>query len=69
MAKQREKTSKRDKAPVTHLTGRWFAPPTGGYSGLGPNGAIVERRGAPPSIPATPEGVRRMKAAKETGAS
>jgi hypothetical protein len=36
----------------------WFAPPSGGYSGLGPNGEVVPRPGRPPATPATASGIR-----------
>lgn len=45
--------------------GKWFAPPSGGYSGLGPNGEVVERTGPPPKVPAIPEGVRARATARD----
>lgn len=56
---------KRTKPVATHQVGRWFAPSTGGYSGLGPDGEVVPRKGTPPKLPATPAGVAKTHAAEQ----
>lgn len=43
--------------------GRWYAPPSGGYSAKSLDGKAI-RSGKPPKIPATPEGVRAAQTAK-----
>lgn len=55
--------------PQVGWRGKWFAPPSGGYSGYDPDGEIARRKGSPPKIPATPEGVRRMLAEQAGAAS
>lgn len=50
------------KRVETRRTGRWFAPPAGGYSGLGPNGEVIARKGKPPKLPATAQGLRDRRA-------
>lgn len=52
---------KRARETRQHETGKWFAPPSGGYSGLGPDGQVVTRKGMPPKIPATAAGVQRLQ--------
>lgn len=44
--------AKRERKAKHPVSGKWFAPPSGGYSGLGPDGKIVTRRGTPPKTPA-----------------
>jgi hypothetical protein len=63
-----EATPKSSPQHTTRSSGRWFAPPAGGYSGHGPNGEIVRRTGFPPKIPATPSGVQRQQKQKQSEA-
>lgn len=49
--------------------GKWFAPPSGGYNGLGPNGEVVTRKGNPPKIPATAAGVRKLQEEQRSAAA
>ena len=52
------KSSRRASA---HEPGKWFAPPSGGYSGRFKGGAPTAADRRPPKIPATPEGVLAMQ--------
>ena len=53
--------AKRERTAKQHDGGKWFAPPSGGYSGVGPEGEVVARKGLPPKTPATAPGLRRLK--------
>ncbi|QTE28562.1 hypothetical protein [Pengzhenrongella sicca] len=53
---------------TTHLErGKWFAPPSGGYSGLGPNREVIERKGLPPKTPATESGMKTQAQRRSMG--
>lgn len=56
--------SKRIEKAKARPAAKWFAPPSGGYSGLGPGGTLVESPGKPPKGPASAEGVRRTQEKK-----
>ncbi len=46
--------------------GKWFAPPSGGYSGLSASGHVVPIPDSPPThLPATAAGVAKLRERKD----